>query len=410
MAAIMESDVGAPMFDPGNWLVERRRVLDASEMAWMDVLVDFDRSGAWLEEGALSCVEWLMRRCHMARSTAFEKLQVAHELRRRPRVAAALAAGELSYSAVRLITAISGATDEVDDALVELGAHHSVRQLERAVRYYQHLAEQETDPGLERYERRGLRLVRQCNGLGTAEIVLSDAEIEELDAALDAFVERGSAEGPEGPGPTMTQSTPPGVEQPREPLRSWVGRRADAFMDLLRCALAHANDGQAVGADRYLVHVVADIEVLRGHGAGRCELIDGRPISPAQLAQLACDCSTVAHLVGPGGEPLALGRKSREWSTAQRRAITVRDGGRCRFPDCGRTQADIHHLLPWEEGGPTDIANGALQCPRHHTMVHHGYRVEGDANATLTYHAPDGRCLGTSEPPGRLELPLPGGA
>ena len=30
-------------------------------------------------------------------------------------------------------------------------------------------------------------------------------------------------------------------------------------MDLLRCALAHASHGQAVGADRYLVHVVADL-------------------------------------------------------------------------------------------------------------------------------------------------------
>ena len=415
MVAIMEADDATPMFEPGTWLVQRRRVIDTSEGAWLEVLVDFDASGAWLEEGALSCVEWLMRRCRMARSTAFEKLQVAHELRRRPRVAAALAAGELSYSAVRLITSISGACEEVDDALVSLGANHSVRQLERAVRHYQHLADQErdSDPTLDRYERRGLRLLRQCNGLATAEVVLSDTEIEELDAALDAFVERGSTEGQAS---TITESAADsdGGEQAqcrpqrREPMRCWVGRRADAFMDLVRCALAHAKHGQAVGADRYMVHVVADLAVLRGTGAGRCELIGGRPIAPAVLARLACDSSTVGHLVGPEGEPLALGRRCRGWSSSQRRAITVRDGGRCRFLDCGHTKADIHHLVPWEEGGPTDIANGALLCPRHHTLVHHGYTVEGDANGPLTYHAPDGTCLGTSDPAGRLDVPLPG--
>jgi hypothetical protein len=31
---------------------------------------------------------------------------------------------------------------------------------------------------------------------------------------------------------------------------------ADAFMDLVRTALAHADGGQAVGADRCLVHLV----------------------------------------------------------------------------------------------------------------------------------------------------------
>ena len=46
----------------------------------------------------------------------FEKLRIAHELRRRPAVAAAFAAGEISYSAVRAITTYtSDAPDDPSD-------------------------------------------------------------------------------------------------------------------------------------------------------------------------------------------------------------------------------------------------------------------------------------------------------
>jgi hypothetical protein len=32
--------------------------------------------------------------------------------------------------------------------------------------------------------------------------------------------------------------------------------------------------------------------------------------------------------------------------------------------------ADAHHLVHWADGGPTDLANAALLCGRHHTVVH----------------------------------------
>jgi hypothetical protein len=40
---------------------------------------------------------------------------------------------------------------------------------------------------------------------------------------------------------------------------------------------------------------------------------------------------------------------------------------------------DAHHLRHWADGGPTDLSNGTLLCPRHHTIVHR-HRL----NATLT--------------------------
>ncbi|MFW5471044.1 HNH endonuclease, partial [Knoellia sp. CPCC 206435] len=31
---------------------------------------------------------------------------------------------------------------------------------------------------------------------------------------------------------------------------------------------------------------------------------------------------------------------------------------------------DAHHLIHWADGGPSDLSNAALLCPRHHTTVH----------------------------------------
>ena len=88
------------------------------------------------------------------------------------------------------------------------------------------------------------------------------------------------------------------------------------------------------------------------------------------------------------------------WNRAQRRAITVRDGGRCRFPGCHRSIVDIHHLRWWSKGGDTDVSNGCLCCTRHHSLLHRGFYAEGDANHELTFYRPDGTVVDTSTPPG----------
>jgi hypothetical protein len=90
--------------DLACWIVEHRGCLDRAEANWLERLVEFDRSGEWALDGQLCCGSWLAWRAGMARSTAFEKLRVAHSLARRPIIAEAFKDGTLSYSAVRAIT------------------------------------------------------------------------------------------------------------------------------------------------------------------------------------------------------------------------------------------------------------------------------------------------------------------
>jgi hypothetical protein len=66
------------------------------------------------------------------------------------------------------------------------------------------------------------------------------------------------------------------------------------------------------------------------------------------------------------------------FTSAQLRALWLRDGT-CTFPDCTvpATWCDGHHLWHWADGGPTDLANAALLCGRHHTIAHRkGYHAE----------------------------------
>jgi hypothetical protein len=169
-------------------------------------------------------------------------------------------------------------------------------------------------------------------------------------------------------------------------------------MDIVRVALVRVGEPQAPAPERYMVHLV------QVQGSHELELLGGYPVAEKDAGQVACDCSTVDHHLSTQGEPLYLGRRQRTWSAAQRRAITVRDGGHCRFPGCERRYVDVHHQLPWAEGGGTDISNGFLACSRHHGLLHSGFGVTGSPNGVLGFHRPDGSLIGTTVPPIRHQI------
>ena len=309
----------------GLWLVDQACGAGAWEAAWLEALVVFDRARGWAGDGALSCADWLIARVRLARSTAFEKLRVAHELARRPVVAEALAAGRIGYCAVREITRATGADAAVDEALVDLAAVATVLEVRRAVRAFLLCVEQERPPQ-ERCRGRGLRMVARGDGTTRVEAVLTDLEAAELAAALDermgdtdtADVSRyaGDSSGGVGEGGEQSTREDGGVASLGEwEWRAWHERRADALMDLVAERSARAN-----GADRYLVHVVLNASNVGPLSGG---LLGGEPLDAGVLGRVLCDCSSVTHVIGEAGEALWLGRRQRVWSVAQRRAIAV---------------------------------------------------------------------------------------
>jgi hypothetical protein len=96
-----------------------------------------------------------------------------------------------------------------------------------------------------------------------------------------------------------------------------------------------------------------------------------------------------------GSEPLDIGTRTSVWTTAQRRAIQVRDHGHCRWPGCHRRTCDCHHIVHHADGGDTAVDNGCLLCPQHHTCTHEGgFAITGDANGILIFVRPNGTIAG----------------
>src|SRR4051812_4316790 len=140
----------------GCLIMSGRAAIDSAEARWLLLLAEFDRRSGWAYDGAYDCAAWLVQRCGLGRSTAKERLRVAHELQRRPVLAAAFEAGEVSFSKIRTLTRIVDCGDESDRVFLEVATAGTAADVDRLYRHYKLCQDQETPPGDDsRWERRG---------------------------------------------------------------------------------------------------------------------------------------------------------------------------------------------------------------------------------------------------------------
>jgi hypothetical protein len=119
------------------------------------------------------------------------------------------------------------------------------------------------------------------------------------------------------------------------------------------------------------------------------------------IEYLCCDPVLDAFLVDRDGNPVAgfdldrHGHGNRRPSREQRRAAAHRDGG-CVFPGCGAHVGwtDLHHVVHWNDDGPTILANLASLCRHHHGVVHrNGWSMTADGDGWFTITTPSGLVL-----------------
>src|SRR5438105_15915979 len=84
----------------GDEIAEPSAHLDAATTRLLDLIREFDNRAGW-NTGFRSCAAWLSWRVGLDIGAARERVRVAHALERLPRLAQALARGELSYAKVR---------------------------------------------------------------------------------------------------------------------------------------------------------------------------------------------------------------------------------------------------------------------------------------------------------------------
>ena len=206
--------------------------------------------------------------------------------------------------------------------------------------------------------------------------------VQALTAAREALYQRARApDGDFGHG-GVSAETPAMAQQ-----------QADALALLAETALHRGLDPGAPG-ERYQVVVHVDAQVLADPvQPGQSVLEDGARVSPETSRRLGCDASRVVMRHDDDGRLLEIGARTRTIPPALRRALHHRDRG-CRFPGCGVSNGQGHHLRHWAQGGPTTLTNLALLCRRHHRAVHEeGYQVERGPDGALRFRRPDGRAL-----------------
>jgi len=146
-------------------------------------------------------------------------------------------------------------------------------------------------------------------------------------------------------------------------------RRGQAF-----CNLMEAIDPRrmpAHGGDATTVIVTISLEELRKE-LGIGELGPSDKLTAGEVRRLACTASIIPAVLGGKSEVLDLGRASRLFKPAQRKAMIIRDR-ECRAEGCTIPAAwcEAHHWgRPWAQGGKTDLKDGLLLCSWHHHRAH----------------------------------------
>jgi len=347
-------------------------------------LGEWDARAVWALDGACNGASWLAARGNVARGATAGLLRDARHLRSMPVTSAALAEGSLAPAKARLLArAVNERTRDAfardEQLLVDTVAGLTVDDSAQLVRFWQAGADQDGPDPRDR-DANTLSLSQTFSGRWQINGTLDTESGTFFHGVLSAHVEearrarRAAGEDLTGMGPRL---------------------RADALVDMARRATA-ADD--ATPAARPLVWVIAGAEQLRT-GRGVCELAGGGAIPAITAQRLACDCDLAKVFLDPEDNRLNLNRAQRRASATQRRLLWLRDGG-CSFPGCDRPPGwcEAHHIVFWDDGGPTDLENLTLLCSHHHHLCHEGgFRVGRDDDGRLVFHRPDGT---------RLERPI----
>ncbi len=368
------------------------------EAAWLVAVGEFAEQRGHEVDGGLSAAAWIAHRCEQSGTRARAQAKAACDLREMPATATAMRDGSLSpvkaellARARRSVAAERFAEDE--QFLIDTVRDLSVDHASTALRFW--VAQIEAGSGADPLEadraRRHLYLARTFRG------------------ALDV---RGrlDAEG----GAVVSQAFDAVMDDLRrcevdgEQVAVWQ-RRADALVEMARLTLAMrcpgglataASEGErASQVDRAaqplllgVIDLAALAAVRRDAKAVVGELEPGVPLEAETVRRLLCDSALAPAVVNGLGEPLDLGRASRNPSRGQRRALLLRDRC-CVFPGCSRPGSfcDAHHLVHWTAGGSTNLDNLALLCRRHHHLVHEGgFALERTSGGSFRCRRPDG--------------------
>ncbi|HJR46369.1 MAG TPA: DUF222 domain-containing protein [Actinomycetota bacterium] len=354
-----------------SWRVAQAEFQELSSLIAAAEARRMELIATWGDEltGGDSHVTWFAWAGGVKPSTARARVEAAARLQALPKIKASFAAGEISFDKAETISKI--ATEDTEEALLDMAKEGLAGQMQRVagalVRAKAGAAgatdQAHRDRALTYYftDEGGFRLRAQLgaeDGAIVAEAIRAAAE--QLHEQHKSFADDVSEQRLADHGDT------------------WPQRQADALVASCESFLATGLASRS-GAERHELVIHVDEAALAG-ADGTAETESGVGIASSTVDRIACDCSVMA-LLERDGVPLKLSRTRRTVSPGLRRAVVARDR-HCCFPGCTATVfVDCHHVVPWSQGGETNLEGLRLLCRRHHPLVHGGgysMTLEGD--------------------------------
>ncbi len=317
-----------------------------------------------LDDGGVNSKTVLREAGRMSTRSANRVAKTAAGLAEMPKLAESLASGAITaeHAEVAVGAAAKTSAEQVEDELSKLAETSSVDVFAEQSRRW--VNRNQPDDGAELYQQqRNSRLLKHWindEGMGVLVAELDPTSYQQVRKALDTEYDRlwrddGGRDG-----------SPDDVRKPEQ-------RLADAFVALLTDAAR-----RGPGSARMQLIAVADIERLRADNpTGVAEIVGGEALPQTVLERLMCTAAVTGVVFDGEGQPIWVGRTHRHATEAQVKAIIARDR-HCTGKDCtaGPERCEIHHIVPWEQGGLTDIDTMCLACPNcHHNIHDRGYIV-----------------------------------
>jgi len=370
------------------WIEQIRAVQRRADALTAVLIAEADEANSAMKARHTHLSDWLARSGQETPRQAAGVLWTGRELERRPQVRDATTSGRITVQQAKAIgdalnalpTGLDAAQRRRAEDLILAQADHTpaeklrgmtqtiLRQVAPEAENAAQRAERLAARDVRAYQRRGLRFGPEVDGSMDFSGNLPVADGRRLQRMVQTVADRAYRAAKDN---ADRQSL---VQTPQQ-------RLADALVTVVTAAEA-VERGESVPvsipAGAAQISVLMSATDLLDRASARGLLADGTELSPGELRRLACSANLIPVVLGTGSTILDLGRTHRLAPLHLRHALGLRDGG-CAFPGCTAPiwHCDAHHIVPWQEGGPTDLGNLVPLCRVHHTLIEPAPPVRG---------------------------------
>jgi hypothetical protein len=318
--------------------VEAESEIGQRRLVQMAVVAEKKRRRSHLADGYRSIVDWTAARADVSHETARSLCWTSTRLQEAPEVAEALASGGISFDRAEQLARLpethrSGHEGYDIGQLKRLVAHHKrlTRRRERKIGngylHFGHSDELETSiwgelPGLDS------RIVEKA-----------------VDQRADDII-------------------------PEDQRLAVAERRALALVAICQDSL-YQTGSNSESAPVEVAVIIDAPTATESNGETGVSVLVGPRMGPGAVEKIMCNGIVEVVGITENVEPLNLGRRSRTVNRKLRRHVLHRDGS-CTVEGCtSRYRLEIHHVLPWSQGGKTDADNLITLCWFHHHVSIH---------------------------------------